>query len=307
MSLPTKNILRLGTRGSLLARMQSQQVADLLMRKVPSVQVQLRIIRTTGDTEQQRPLYEIGGKGLFVKELEQSLLNRGIDFAVHSFKDVPVTKPLLDVSSLLIAAVVARQDVRDVLVGAASIAQIPRGARVGTSSPRRRCQILSHRPDLDVQPIRGNIDTRLRKQREGQFDAILLAMAGLKRTGLFDESRMFPIPPDQMMPAAGQGALALQCRRDDLATLQLLQQLNDSETAACVDLERQVVLALNGDCHSPIAALATLKRNEFNLSVAVGSRDGNPPLIRAHSKGEDPPAVLATAMQQLKKQNAPGT
>jgi hydroxymethylbilane synthase len=199
--------LRLGTRGSLLARTQSMMVADLLERANPGVRVEMRIIRTTGDVVVDRPLHDVGGKGLFTKELEQALLAGEIDFAVHSFKDVPVTMPLVDQSDLLVAAVPAREDPRDVLVSRAAkyIEDLPQGARVGTGSLRRRCQLIQLRPDLLVEPVRGNIDTRMRKMQEGQYDAVVLALAGVKRTELFDPEFMNPIAPEQMLPAAGQG------------------------------------------------------------------------------------------------------
>jgi hydroxymethylbilane synthase len=291
--------LILGTRGSLLAKMQSQWVADALMRSVPDLRVQIEIIQTTGDVVRDRPLHEIGGKGLFTKEIEQSLLDKKIDFAVHSFKDVPITMPLVDVSELVIAAVPAREDVRDVLIGATSVDELSYGARIGTSSLRRKCQLLACRPDLDVQMIRGNIDTRLRKLRDKEFGAIILAMAGLKRAGLYDATRMFPIPLEQMLPAAGQGALALQCRREDLNTRQFLEKLNDPATAACVEIERQVVRRLNGDCHSPIAALAVMNEYNLQLRIAIGRRDGHPPVQQASAVGSDFPGVLEQAMQNL--------
>ncbi|HWB54877.1 MAG TPA: hydroxymethylbilane synthase [Tepidisphaeraceae bacterium] len=294
--------LRLGTRGSRLATMQSQLIADALMQAHPGLKVQTLLIQTTGDRVQGQPLNEIGGKGLFTKELEQALLANKIDFAVHSFKDVPITMPLIDVSDLVIAATPAREDVRDVLVGAARIGDLAKGSRVGTGSLRRRCQLLDQRPDLDVQMIRGNVDTRLRKQREGQIDAVILALAGLKRSHLYDESQMTPIGLEQMLPAAGQGALAIQCRRADSAIQQVLGVLNDPATAACVDLEREVVRQLNGDCHSPIAALATTTAQELHLRVAVGQRDGSPPVKRAEARGLDASSVLAQVMQQLSSQ-----
>ena len=278
--------LRLGTRGSLLARTQSQIVANAVERAHPGVHVELVTVRTSGDRITDRPLHDLGGKGLFTKELEQALLSGDIDFAVHSFKDVPVTMPLLDPSGLVIAAVPAREDPRDVLVSALArtVAQLPPGARVGTGSLRRRCQLLAARPDLSVEMIRGNIDTRLRKLGDGRHDALVLAAAGLNRTGLFDDPSMAVIEPDQMLPAPGQGALALQCRRDAVATRELLAELNDADSAECVEAERSLVAALEGDCHSPIAALATLAGGRMRLRAAVGARDGGPPVVRAEAE-----------------------
>jgi hydroxymethylbilane synthase len=294
--------LILGTRGSLLAKMQSHWVANALIQAVPGLTVQIQIIQTTGDVVRDRPLHEIGGKGLFTKEIEQSLLDRRIDFAVHSFKDVPITMPLVDVSDLTIAAAPLREDVRDVLIGATSIDDLPTGARVGTSSLRRKCQLLARRPDLNVQMIRGNIDTRLRKLRDKEFDAIILAMAGLKRAGLYDATIMHPIPLEQMLPAAGQGALAIQCRRNDAETIRILSYLNDPNTAACVEIERDVVRKLNGDCHSPIAALAIMDGSDIHLRITVGERDGSPPIRYASSHGTNAESILSSSLRQLDDQ-----
>ncbi len=310
-------VLRLGTRGSFLARTQSQGVADELMRRHPGLRVELRIIKTSGDKITDQPLHAFGGKGLFTKELEQALLAGEVDFAVHSFKDVPVTMPLLDAdqqAELIIAAVPAREDPRDVIAmrdpallgtqGAAAIKSLPAGMRIGTGSLRRRCQILSLRPELHVEPIRGNIDTRLRKCRDGTYDVVVLAMAGLRRSGLFDASWMGPIEPAEMLPAAGQGALALQCRRDDAKTMGMLQVMHDPATATCVELERGIVQELRGDCHSPIAALATLSADgaRVELKAVVGARDGEPPILTAHAIADRAAKsnVLSRVMAQLR-------
>lgn len=302
--------LRLGSRGSLLARTQSQLVADALQQRHPGLAVPLEIVKTSGDQITERPLHEFGGKGLFTKELEQALLDGRIDFAVHSFKDVPVTMPLVDTSELVFAAVPVREDPRDVLAwrevsAGRTIASLPARARVGTGSLRRRCQLLDLRPDLLIEPIRGNIDTRLRKLREGQFDAIVLALAGVRRAALFDSAHMEPID-DEVLCAPGQGALALQCRRDDARTRELLGALNDEASALCVEAERGIVLGLHGDCHSPIAARATVDGKTLRLKAAVGARDGDPPVIRADSKG---PAtamrdVVERVLGQLRAQDA---
>ncbi len=304
------NILRLATRGSLLARMQSQLVADELQRRHPGLRVELTVYKTTGDRITDRPLHESGGKGLFTKELEQALLDGAADFAVHSFKDVPVTMPLVDQSNLTIAAVPARQDPRDVLVSgkARQIADLPTGSRVGTGSLRRRCQLLALRPDLRVELIRGNIDTRLGKQRGGEYDAVVLALAGLVRSNLFDPAGMFPIDSGQMLPSPGQGALALQCRADDAATRQLLAVMNDPVAAACVQAERDIVRALEGDCHSPIAALAVVNGGRLTLQAAVGARDGTPPVLRAaaESRVDDAPSAVESVLACLRADNVQG-
>jgi len=277
----TMNTLRLGTRGSILARSQSQGVADRLMAAVQGLSVELIVIQTTGDRVVDRPLYEVGGKGVFTKELELALLAGQIDFAVHSYKDVPVTLPLVDQHDLLIASVPIREDPRDVIIGASSIDALPDGATVGTSSLRRRCQLLERRPDLRIAPLRGNIDTRLRKLREGAYDAIILAAAGLKRSGMFDGNTMYPLALHEFLPSAGQGALALQCRRGDVRVEGVLHTLHDARTATCVEIERQVIERLNGDCHSPIASLVQMDESQIQLSVAVGQRDGDPPVFRS--------------------------
>src|SRR4051812_11250569 len=205
----SSSVLRLGARGSMLSRMQSQRVADALEKRHPGLEIELVLCKTTGDVIVDKPLHDAGGKGLFTKELEQALLAGEVDLAVHSYKDVPVTMPLVEGSQerLVIAAVPKREDPRDVLVSskAKRLGELPQGARVGTGSLRRGSQIRTLRPDLQIELIRGNIDTRLRKLRAGQFDAIILAYAGLKRTALFDDQDMSVIEPDEMLPAAGQG------------------------------------------------------------------------------------------------------
>jgi hydroxymethylbilane synthase len=301
-----EDTLRLGTRGSLLARTQSMLVADALERAHPGLKVEMVIVKTTGDAITDRPLHEAGGKGLFTKELEQALLAGDIDFAVHSYKDVPVTMPLVDQADLVVAAVPAREDPRDVLASPKGrrLQDLPAGARVGTGSMRRRCQILALRPDLVIEPIRGNIDTRLKKMHEGRYDAVVLALAGLKRTRLMEDSFMSALPPEELLPAPGQGALALQCRRDASRTLALLGALDDPATAACVNAEREVVRALEGDCHSPIAALATVEAGRITLRAAVGGRGGALPVVSASGSAgrDDAPRAVAEVYQSLLRQ-----
>ncbi|MDB5328544.1 MAG: hemC [Phycisphaerales bacterium] len=286
--MPDSVLLRLGTRGSLLARTQSQQVADALMAATPGVRVELVILKTTGDQVQDRPLAALGGKGLFTKELEQALLDGRVDFAVHSYKDVPVTMPLVDVSALEIIAVPPREDARDVLIGrepGMTIDRLPPSAKVGTGSLRRACQLLERRPDLQILGLRGNIDTRLRKLADGEYDAIVLAAAGLKRAGFFHAAAMTPLDAEQFVPSPGQGALAIQCRRSDVPTVGFLRPLHDVKTAECVNLERQIVLGLNGDCHSPIGAHAVQTAGEVTLRLAVGADGGGLPVRRSTVRG----------------------
>ena len=244
-------------------------------------------ISTVGDRITDRPLAEAGGKGLFTKELELALLAGEIDLAVHSMKDVPVTMPLVDQADLIIAAVPMREDARDVLVSrrGRSLAELPAGGTVATGSLRRKCQILQARPDLKILPLRGNIDTRLRKLESGESDAIVLALAGIKRIGRFDPSFMFPIETGELLPAAAQGALALQCRRGDAAVQAIVAVLHDETTARCVAAERLVVMKLEGDCHSPIAALATIDGAQLSLTAALGKSGGEPPVGRFSGSG----------------------
>ena len=309
-----QRILRLGTRGSLLARMQSRWVASQLERHYPKLKVELVVCRTTGDEIADRPLRDIGGKGLFTKELEEALLEKRVDLVVHSMKDVPVTMPLVDASALSIAAVPWRADVRDVLVtrDGRSLRQLNEGAVVGTGSLRRRCQLLSLRPDFIVRPLRGNIDTRLGRVERGACDAIVLACAGLRRAELYDPATMSTISTDDILPSAGQGALALQCRAADAMTREIAAVLDDPRTRECVELERAVVRELGGDCHSPIAVLAecgsagTGAGEELRLRAAVGGRGGKPPIIRAEARADFPHAAcaLADVLQSLNDQHA---
>ena len=310
----SRTTLKLGTRGSVLARVQSQHVADLLEKHHPGLAVELEIFKTTGDQIADRPLHEAGGKGLFTREIEQALLDRQVDLAVHSYKDLPVTMPLVDQTDLVIAATTPREDARDVLILAAqhptasSLAQpldlLPQNALVGTGALRRRCQLLAARPDLRIENIRGNIDTRLRKVTSGEYAAVILAMAGLKRAGLFDSSTMHPLPEETLLPAAGQGALAIQCRRSDEFTRQVLSAVNHEPTARCVRLEREVVRRLGGDCFSPIAAYAVIEGESIRLRCAIGRRGGDPPLLRsdhaAGAGGDDEP--IETSLKSLSYQ-----
>ena len=306
--MPTEpSVIRLGTRGSLLARSQSGLIAAALEKHHPGLSVRLIILKTTGDVITEKPLHEFGGKGLFTKELEQALLAGEIDVAVHSFKDVPVTMPLVEQSDLLIAAVPARQDPRDALVSqnVSSLTELATGATVATGSLRRRCQLLSLRPDVRIEPVRGNIDTRLRRLGAGEFDALILAAAGLHRAGLFDPASMHPIDPTDLLPAAGQGALAIQCRRADDRTRHLVSMHTDPITTACVTAERELVRLLEGDCQSPIAAFAQARGDQLLLQAAVGGRGGVPPVVRAEASAPlANPLVLARQVCDVLGQKA---
>ncbi len=284
MNEDRRKIVKLGARGSLLSRLQSGMVAQMVEEASGgAVKVELVIVTTSGDVIQDRPLHEMGGKGLFTKELEQALLRREVDFAVHSFKDVPVTMPLVEQGELTVAAVPPREDARDLLISTSAkrIGDLPQAAKVGTGSLRRRSQLLAIRPDLQVEGIRGNIDTRLRKAQAGTHAAIILAMAGIKRAALYDTQIMTPIEVDELLPAAGQGSLSIQCRKKDQKIIECLKVLHHEPTATCVMAERELVRLLEGDCFSPIAADAKLAAGKLELKATVGKRGGEAPLLKA--------------------------
>jgi hydroxymethylbilane synthase len=262
--------LKLGTRGSALARTQAEAVGRALEASHAGLSVELELIRTTGDQLQQGSLAAVGGKGLFVKEIEEALLAGRVDFAVHSLKDMPAVVR----DGLVLAATPPRADPRDVLVSRADrLAALARGARVGTASVRRRAQLLARRRDLDVVVLRGNVDTRLRRWRDGDFDAIVLAAAGLVRLGIAEPSAT-PLSPEELLPAVGQGALALECRADDAETRGLLAALDDVPSARAVAAERAFLVAIGGDCNTPLAAHATVDGTRLRLRAQVSDPDG---------------------------------
>jgi hydroxymethylbilane synthase len=263
--------LRVGTRASALARAQTGQICAALERAHPGLVVETLLIRTSGDRLSQGSLAAVGGKGLFVKELEEALHDGRIDCAVHSMKDVPAALA----PGLAIGAVPARADARDVLIGGGpdGLDGLAPGTRIGTASVRRRAQLLARRRDLEVVFLRGNVDTRLRKWRAGDVDALLLAAAGLARLGV-DEPAARPLDPDVLLPAVGQGALALECRRDDAATLGLLGAVADAETHDAVAAERAFLVAIGGDCNTPLAAHARVRNGAVRLRVQVSDPDG---------------------------------
>jgi hydroxymethylbilane synthase len=267
--------LIIGSRGSKLALFQAEQAKARLLESNPSIEVQIEIIKTTGDVKSD-PLTVIGGKGVFTKELEDALIDRRIDIAVHSLKDLPTIVP----SELTIGAICEREDPRDALVLrrdinglSATLDGLPQKAIVGTSSQRRFTQLRALRPDVVIKDLRGNVDTRLRKLDEGQYDALILASAGLRRLGLADRITV-AISPEQMLPAVGQGAVAIEVRADDETTLHIVKPLNhDSTRRACL-AERSFLRALGGGCQLPIAAHAVLESNELTLDGLVASQDG---------------------------------
>ncbi len=260
--------LRIGTRGSKLAVAQSQWVQTWL-RQHRNVAVELVTIRTTGDRFAEQPVSHIGGKGVFVKEIEDALLAGSIDCAVHSMKDVPSELA----PGLIIAAVPAREDPRDVLISAADadLPQLPRGARVGTSSLRRAAQLRAARADLDVRDLRGNVDTRLRKLGAGEFDALVLAAAGLRRLGIRPPGTQI-LAPEIFIPAIGQGALAIESRQDEVADL--FAPLDDTRTHVAVTAERAFLRRTGGTCHTPLAAHATVESDTVELRAMIASPDG---------------------------------
>lgn len=264
-------LLRLGTRGSPLALVQANMVRDALLAThgwAPG-RIEIVPIRTTGDRVQDRPLAEIGGKALWTKELDRALLDGEIDLAVHSMKDVETIRP----QTIAVAAMLPRADVRDRLIGAASIDALPHGARIGTSSPRRAAQLRRLRPDLSIVPLRGNVDTRRAKVAAGEADATLLAAAGLDRLDLGDVG--VAIDTDLLLPAPSQGAVGIEVRADDATTRALVAAIGDPATERCVWAERALLAALSGDCHSPVAALATIEADGLRLRAEILSEDGS--------------------------------
>lgn len=272
---------RIGTRGSPLALVQANMVADGLCAAHgwSRDQVELVVVKTTGDKVQDRALAEIGGKALWTKELDRALLDGEIHCAVHSMKDVETIRP----AEITIAAMLPRADVRDRLLGADSIDTIPENGIVGTSSPRRAAQLRRIRPDLSAALFRGNIDTRLAKLAAGEVHATLLAAAGLDRLGRGEIGT--PIPLDVMLPAPAQGAVGIEARTDDAETRDLLAALDHAETSACVRAERALLAALDADCHSPVAALATLDDGRLTIRAELLAEDGS---AHVTGQGEDP-------------------
>ena len=259
------------TRPSALARWQTAHVIRLLQAAHPGLECSEHLITTKGDRVLDRPLPEIGGKGLFTRELENALLNGEVHAAVHSLKDLPVE----DTTGIVVAAIPEREAAYDVLVSADrwTISNLPAGARVGTCSIRRTAQLLARRPDLTILPLRGNVDSRVKKVLNGEYDAIVLAQAGLPRLGLQAHiSEVFPL--DVMLPAPGQGALAVQCRADDTKTIELLSAIHDPLTAAAVGAERAFLSSLGGGCSLPVAAFAEKNNGQIILTGAVISADG---------------------------------
>jgi hydroxymethylbilane synthase len=273
--------LRIATRKSPLALWQAEHVAAALRRVHPGLVVEIVGMTTRGDRILDAPLAKVGGKGLFVKELEQGMLEGTADIAVHSMKDVPVDFP----PGLHLPAILEREDPRDAFVSDRfdGLAVLPEGARVGTSSLRRQCQILERRPDLCIEPLRGNVNTRLARLDAGDYDAVILAAAGLKRLGFASRIHRL-LEPGESLPAIGQGAIGIECRVDDARTIALIAPLHHADTADRVLAERALNHRLHGGCQVPIAGYATLNGDRLHLSGLVGD-PGGARILRAQAEG----------------------
>ena len=285
--------LVIGTRGSQLALWQAEWIQARLREIAPSVSIRLERIRTSGDKILDVPLAKIGGKGLFVKEIEEALSRGDIDLAVHSMKDVPSVLP----AGLAIVCVPAREDARDALLTRDHVlfGDLPAGAKVGTSSLRRQAQLLAHRPDLNVVMLRGNVNTRLRKLQEGEYDAIVLAAAGLTRLGWTEHVTEY-LPPALSLPAVGQGALGIESRADDAFVRELLDPINDHRTSIAVSAERAFLDRLEGGCQVPIAGHAVIRDQTVQFEGLVASVDGTR-VIRDRIEGPvEQAAPLGTAL-----------
>ena len=287
--------LRIGTRGSLLAKWQADHVRKRMFA-ASGVDAEIVVIKTSGDKFANAPLTQIGGKGIFVKELEEALMEESIDIAVHSVKDIPTEIP----SRLQFPAVLRREDVRDCMVSAsgATLANLRQGARIGTGSLRRQSQLRHMRPDLDVRDLRGNVDTRLRKAQSGEYDAILLAKAGLDRLGWGDRITE-TFAPDVFLPAVGQGAIAAECRLSDAETAEVLAALDDAETRSAIVAERALLSALQGGCQVPLGAWARHERGELVMEACVCSADGSQYVRQRAAGSPDQAAALGEQVARM--------
>lgn len=298
--------LRIGTRGSRLALIQAHDVADRIARALglPKEEAtEVVVIKTTGDRVQDRNLSELGGKGLFTKEIEEALTDGGIDLAVHSMKDMPTVLP----DGLVIDCTLERVDPRDAFLSpkAVSITSLARGAVVGTSSLRRAAQVRALRPDLQVVPFRGNVDTRLQKLADGVADATLLAMAGLTRMGLADKVTA-PLSPEEMLPAVAQGAVGVERRESDAEVAELLARIHHIETGLRVAAERATLAVLDGSCRTPIAALAIIEGERLSMRAMILTPDGSE-VIETSREGlaSDAASLGRDAGEELKRRAGP--
>lgn len=298
------SVLKLGTRGSELALTQSQWVADRLMEAHPSLSVELVVIKTSGDRDQNSALNQFGGKGIFTKEIEEALLARSIDLAVHSLKDLPTALP----DGLALASPPRREDPRDLLVSKVPLLNLPEGAVVGTGSARRREQLRHLRPDLQFTEIRGNVGTRVRKWREGHCEATVLACAGVARLGLevagLSSEECFPLPYDQCLPAPNQGLLGIEYRESDAETAVLLHAIADPEAAVAFAAERAFLAELDGGCHIPAGAVCEINPTGATVTAFLSRPDRDPqrvvlvgPLESAARLGRDAARQLKVAFE----------
>jgi len=288
-------VIVIGSRGSKLALWQAEHVAEAL--KALGVETRIDIIKTSGDKIQDVPLAQVGGKGLFTKEIDEALLSGAIDLAVHSMKDVPTGLP----PGLTIAAIPEREEPRDALIGR-SLADLKEGTRIGTSSLRRQAQLLAYRPELKIEMLRGNVDTRLRKLDEEQYDAIVLAAAGLRRLGWQDRITEL-IPVEIMCPAVGQGALAIETRADGGVAHELVRKLDHADTRTAVTAERAMLEVLGGGCQVPVGGYAFLEKGVIHMRAIVASPDGLR-VVRAALSGVDPLRAGASLGRNLLEQGA---
>ena len=294
--------LTIATRESPLALWQASWVKKELQRAYPELEVHLLCLKTSADKMLETPLYKVGGKGLFVKELEEALFSGKADIAVHSMKDVPMELP----EGLDVPVMCKREDPRDVLVSNeyATLKDIPKNAIIGTSSLRRQSQLLALRPDLRVHFLRGNVNTRLTKLDDGEFDAIILAAAGLMRLNLSSRIRSF-LTNEEMLPAAGQGVLGIECRAEDSNIIEIISCLNDVQTQVCVIAERAMCRFLGGGCHVPIAACAKLNSDQITLRGLVARPDGKIILCAQHVSGSEHAEQLGIVVaEELLRQGA---
>jgi hydroxymethylbilane synthase len=298
--------LRIGTRGSPLALVQARMARSRLAAAmgVDEDAIELVVIRTTGDTIQDRSLAEEGGKGLFTKEIEEALLDRRVDFAVHSAKDMPTFLP----KGLVLAACLEREDPRDVFISrkARALSELPRGASLGTASLRRQAIALRARPDLRVAPLRGNVETRLRKIEAGEADATLLALAGLKRLGLTEHATRI-MSAEEFLPAVGQGAIGLEARANDTRLRDILARINHADTSSAIECERAFLAALDGSCRTPIAGHATVAADVVQFRGLIARPDGSAAHDIAGTGNRKDAATIGTeAGRELKHRAGPG-
>ena len=300
------SILRIGSRGSPLALVQAREVASRLAMAcgLAPERIEIKTIRTTGDVIQDRPLAEAGGKGLFTKEIEEALLSGTIDLAVHSSKDMPTFLP----AGLVLSAFLPREDPRDAFVSrqAKNLRDLPQGAVVGTASPRRQALVKRLRPDLAIVPLRGNVETRLRKIENGDADATVLALAGLKRLGLVGAATAV-LDLDEFLPAVGQGAIGIETRDDDTKTRALVEAINDADTATALATERAFLAVLDGSCRTPIAGHARVIDGRLRFRGLIAKTDGSEALEVSREGGRaDAAALGADAGRELKARAGPG-